>query len=199
MANDLVTSRLCVSLITWAASAIWAPQLAGLGLGLIVGTAPAEPLIKLAEPSKLAYRCGNTYTDSEEEARSRGCKLVSADPSVLEQLNVTGRYREIAANSNLKIFIDKSKTGRDGKLLKSWSVLSYHKPQPMSGSDTFQSVQSLEYYDCANHTSATKRQVYYKDKITQGEVVGSVDLAFKFEQDPPGSMGELVMQYLCAN
>lgn len=158
----------------------------------------AEVSIKLREPSKTAFRCGNAYTDNEEEAKAHGCKLVSADPSVLEQLNAQGRYREVAANQNLKIFVDISKTVKEGFLLKSWSVLSYNRPQAMSSGDTYQSVQSLEYYDCNARTSATKRQVYYKDKIAQGEVVGSIDLPFKFEQDPPGSMGELVLRTVCA-
>ena len=175
----------------------WALLLAGLPLTCAVQQAKADTAIKLPEPSKLAYRCGNAFTDNEEEAKARGCKQVSADPTLLEQLSPYGRYREVAANNNLKIFIDKSKVVKEGKLLKSWSILSYNKPQPMSDSDRYQSVQSLEYYDCDSRTSATKRQVYYKDKITQGEVVGSIDLPFKFEQDPPLSMGELVIQHLC--
>lgn len=171
--------------------------LIGMFLILAIPCAAVEPSIKLAEPSKLAYRCGNAYTDNEEDAKARGCKLVSADPSVLEQLGAYGRYREIAANKNLKIFIDQSKAVKEGLLLKSWSILSYNKPQAMSGNDTYQSVQSLEYYDCTTRNSGTKRQVYYKDKIAQGEVVGSIDLTLKLAQDPPMSMGELVIQHLC--
>ncbi|MBP8019491.1 MAG: hypothetical protein KAY82_05590 [Hylemonella sp.] len=168
-------------------------------VALAVGTthALAETSIKLAEPSKLAYRCGNAFTDNEEEARARGCKLVSADPSIQEQLSPYGRYREVAANHNLRIFVDKSKAVKEGKLLKAWTILSYHRPQPMASQEVYQSVQSFEYYDCDARTSATKRQVYYKDRIAQGEVIGSLDLTFKFEQDPPGSMGALVMQSVC--
>jgi hypothetical protein len=147
--------------------------------------ANAEASIKLAEPSKTAYRCGNTYTDNEEEAKVRGCKLVSADPSVQDQLTTYGHYREIAGNKSLKIFVDKSKVVKEGLLLKSWSVLSYNKPQPLPNSGSHQSVQSLEYYDCDARASATKRQVYYKDKIAHGVVMGSIDLGLKLEQAPP--------------
>ncbi len=203
MANNSDTERRRKSCISRTPTCAGRTLTAYLAFFLVLSLSPnnclAESSIKLAEPSKRAYRCGNAYTDSEEEAKAHGCKLVSADPSVLEQLNAHGRYREIAANQNLKIFVDTSKTVKEGLLLKSWSVLSYNRPQAISSSDSYQSVQSLEYYDCNARTSATKRQVYYKDKIAQGEVVGSIDLPFKFEQDPPGSMGELLIKRMCAD
>jgi Surface-adhesin protein E len=100
------------------------------------------------------------------------------------------------------IFVDTENISRQGKLVVSWILTNYNKPQSAAHGRVFQSTVEKTLDDCENKRIATVWVIQFALRDGKGKKGGD------YEGDPgtetwvsvvPGSVGDREMDFACEN
>ena len=102
-------------------------------------------------------------------------------------------------------WVDKSSIAPKGKYTKAWTIWDYGIPQKLQGiypPKEYQSTKVLNYYDCAEGTSAIIQSAYYGGRAGTGENVQSWSYdstKVLFNDFTPDTVGETIHKFVCNN
>lgn len=108
----------------------------------------------------------------------------------------------LTRHDDTEIYADDASVFRRGKLMQAWDRTDYPASQTMTFSPykQYRSMKALGYYNCAEKTGALRELVLYAGAGGSGEVVGHVIIPvdhLDFKAMAPGSVGEVLMNYVC--
>lgn len=158
------------------------------------------------------YRCssnegGSEYVNNANDAQRRGCLLLKGkeasvtDPVVdLSSVTVSAEWRLVGKTDTQSVFIRRGPMMREGNFLKSWTLWVFQGQRLLRDGVAYNSLKSLDLYDCKNNTFAIRQSVYYLNVAGEGNPVRSITYNAQestFEDYVPGTIGEKVFETVC--
>lgn len=109
---------------------------------------------------------------------------------------VSDRWTRIFSDADRSVYLDTSSIREQGKYLKAWTLLSNK-----NWNGRFNSVVSLDYFDCATRRRAVKQQSYHPDVDGVENEVGHSffeDDKLQFRDAAPTSASENMLTVVCS-
>ena len=123
-------------------------------------------------------------------------KILAVSMALIFSQTAFAEWQTVISMDDFNVAIEKSRLKKIGDHYQAWVKYSL-KDQKEINSVKFQSMLSLEEYDCKNEKSRKLDLHFYSDDQVNGKVVKSANETGEWNRPIPGSVSDSILNAVC--
>lgn len=113
-------------------------------------------------------------------------------------LSFAAQWEAVSKTNNATVYVDKLSVISAADTRKVWVLFDFTSPTQDEGSQKqFQSKMSMTHLKCSERVFAVSQQTLYTGKMGAGDVLRTSKYPLDFDDVPPDSAAEMIMQRVC--